>query len=160
MASPIGPVELVVADGILVHLAFADGGDRQGRQLTRRFGARPVEAGDAPAGLVQALALYFEGATAALRELPCDPDGTTFQRRVWHALRAIPPGATRTYAGLAAVLGLGVSASRAVGAAVGANPVSLVIPCHRVVGSDGSLTGYAGGLDRKRWLLAHEAASV
>ncbi len=86
-----------------------------------------------------------------------DTGGTEFQRRVWAELRAIPPGSTRTYGELAARLG-GPNASRAVGLANSQNPLSIVVPCHRLVGSDGSLTGYAGGLARKQWLLRHEGA--
>ncbi len=88
-----------------------------------------------------------------------DAGGTAFQRRVWGALREIPPGRTRSYGQLAAAAGR-PRAARAAGAANGANPVSLVVPCHRVVGADGRLTGYGGGLERKRWLLAHEAGAA
>jgi methylated-DNA-[protein]-cysteine S-methyltransferase len=90
-------------------------------------------------------------------DLPLAPTGTRFQDRVWTALAAIPFGETRSYGELAASLG-NPRASRAVGAANGRNPLSIVVPCHRVIGSDGSLTGYAGGLAIKRWLLAHENA--
>ncbi len=86
------------------------------------------------------------------------PHGTAFQRRVWQALTLVPSGSTTTYGRLAASLGMPAGSGRAVGAAVGRNPISIVIPCHRVVGHDGRLTGYAGGLDRKRWLLHHEGA--
>jgi methylated-DNA-[protein]-cysteine S-methyltransferase len=102
----------------------------------------------------QQLAEYFRGQRRAF-ELPLDPAGTAFQRRVWAALRAIPFGETRGYGDLAALLGQ-PAAARAVGLANGRNPLSIVVPCHRVVGRDGALTGYAGGLDAKRWLLAHE----
>ena len=92
---------------------------------------------------------------AALDQLPVRPGGTEFQRLVWAALRLIPPGTTTTYGQLAARIGR-AKASRAVGLANGANPVAIVVPCHRVVGADASLTGYGGGIERKAWLIAHE----
>lgn len=102
----------------------------------------------------QQLAAYFGDAAAPL-DLPLAPEGTPFQQQVWQALCAVPPGETASYAALARALGR-PDAFHPVGAAVGRNPISLFIPCHRALGSDGSLTGYAGGLARKRWLLAHE----
>lgn len=102
------------------------------------------------------LAAYFAGELRDF-DLPVALRGTEFQRRVWQALQAIPYGETLSYAELAARIGAAGSA-RAVGTAVGRNPISIIVPCHRVVGSGGSLTGYAGGLDRKRWLLEHECA--
>lgn len=97
---------------------------------------------------------YFRGERTVF-ELPLAPEGTEFQRRVWAALGSVPCGETTTYAALARALGQ-PGAFHAVGAAVGRNPISIIIPCHRALGSDGSLTGYAGGLARKRWLLDHE----
>jgi len=108
--------------------------------------------------LAAEIAGYFEGKAFDAGLLEClDPVGTSFQREVWRALLAIPPGATQSYGALAAMLGR-PSAVRAVGAAVGRNPISIVIPCHRVLGADGGLTGYAGGLERKEALLALEGA--
>lgn len=107
----------------------------------------------------QALTRYFEAPQEAHFELTLDPQGTAFQQAVWQQLLRIPPGQTSHYGGLAQALGK-PQASRAVGAAVGRNPVSIIIPCHRVVGRDGSLTGYAGGLPRKRALLSAEGACV
>lgn len=104
------------------------------------------------------LAAYFAGATADF-DIPLDLHGTPFQRRVWQALLAIAPGRTSSYAHIAAACGL-PRAVRAVGAAIGRNPVSIIVPCHRVLGSDGALTGYAGGLERKQALLALEARAV
>ena len=98
---------------------------------------------------------YFAGERPDAADVPLAPRGTAFQRRVWDALLAIPYGETRTYGELAAELG---SSPRAVGAAVGRNPISVIVPCHRVLGAGGSLTGYAGGLERKRALLELEAA--
>jgi methylated-DNA-[protein]-cysteine S-methyltransferase len=106
----------------------------------------------------QQLTEYFAGERAAF-ELPLAPAGTAFQRRVWAALGLIPFGETRGYGELAAQLGQ-PAAARAVGLANGRNPLSIVVPCHRVVGRDGALTGYAGGLDTKRWLLAHEGRAT
>lgn len=104
------------------------------------------------------LAEYFDGRRRAF-ELPLSPRGTDFQRRVWSALVAIPYGETCSYGEVARRLGL-AGGQRAVGAANARNPLAIVVPCHRVIGRDGALTGYAGGVERKRWLLAHEAASV
>ena len=115
--------------------------------------ARPPEAGAAKT--VAALRAYFDGDLAALEALPVAPRGTPFQLEVWRALRRVPPGATASYGAIARELG---TSPRAVGAANGANPIALVVPCHRVFGKGGALTGYAYGLPRKRWLLAHEGA--
>ena len=101
---------------------------------------------------------YFAGELAEF-DLPLAPEGTEFQRRVWDALRRIPYGKTVSYAELARMIGKS-EAVRAVGAANGRNPISIIIPCHRVIGADGSLVGYGGGLERKRWLLQHEAVAA
>ena len=102
------------------------------------------------------LAAYFDGTTADAAHIPLDLRGAPFELRVWAALGEIPAGATSTYGAIAKELGA-PGASRAVGAANGANPVSIIVPCHRVIGSSGTLTGYGGGLERKQWLLNHEA---
>ena len=98
---------------------------------------------------------YFRGESADITGLPLDMRGARFEKRVWEALRRIPPGETTSYGTIAKALG-SAGASRAVGAANGANPIAIVVPCHRVIGASGSLTGYGGGLDRKMWLLDHE----
>jgi O-6-methylguanine DNA methyltransferase len=98
---------------------------------------------------------YFAGERADVSDLPLDMHGAIFERRVWRALLAIPPGETRSYGSLAKVLG-NPDAARAVGMANGANPIAIIVPCHRVIGASGSLTGYGGGLQRKTWLLDHE----
>ena len=157
MATPAGRVVLVEHGGSLVGLVFEDHWKRFGRELERRFGEFYFEEdprGGAPA---EALGRYFGGDLEALDAIEVDTGGTPFQQSVWRALRRIPPGATWSYARLAKEVDR-PSATRAVAAANGANPVSIVIPCHRVIGSDGSLTGYGGGLPRKRWLLVHEGA--
>jgi methylated-DNA-[protein]-cysteine S-methyltransferase len=102
-----------------------------------------------------AIEAYFHGALQAIEEIPTRSCGTEFQQQVWAALRKIPAGTTVSYSQLAAVIGR-PAAVRAVGAANGANPIPIVVPCHRVIGADDSLTGFGGGLERKRWLLAHE----
>ena len=102
-----------------------------------------------------ALARFFAGDVEAIAPLAVRTNGTDFQRRVWAALRRIPAGRTTTYGELAATIGA-PAASRAVGLANGANPIAIVVPCHRVIGANGTLTGYGGGLARKRWLLDHE----
>lgn len=116
---------------------------------------RAAEAGGSP--FAAAVRAYFAGAIDALEGLPVETRGTAFEIEVWQALRRIPPGHTWSYRDLANAIGR-PKAVRAVGAANGKNPVSLVLPCHRVIGADGSLTGYGGGLERKAWLLRHEGA--
>jgi methylated-DNA-[protein]-cysteine S-methyltransferase len=155
----IGPIRIAVHDRTLCALAFSDRWSRLEASLTRRFDTIELVPAPDPAGVVTRLRRYLSGDAAALDALPVDTGGTPFQRDVWHALRRIPYGTTISYAELARRIGA-PSAVRAVAAANGANPISIVIPCHRVIGSDGSLTGYGGGLDRKRWLLAHEGSAV
>ena len=117
-----------------------------------------IEAAPDPGGTVSVLRRYFEGDLDSLDEIEVDLHGTSFQRGGWTALRSVKPGTTLSYAQLAGRVGA-PSAVRAVGAANGANPVAVVLPCHRIIGSNGSLTGYGGGLDRKRWLLDHEGVN-
>lgn len=116
-----------------------------------------LEPGQHPSGLIDAIRSYFAGDLRAIDSLPVQTCGTPFQREVWHALRKIPCGTTISYGELAERIGR-PTAVRAVGLANGSNPVGVVVPCHRVIGSDGSLTGYGGGIERKRWLLQHEKA--
>jgi methylated-DNA-[protein]-cysteine S-methyltransferase len=147
--SPIGPLTLVAEDRVLCGLYLAE----------HRRAPDPATHGPAdPAGfeaLTEALAGYFAGQVRVF-DVPVAAVGTPFQQRVWAALREIPYGQTATYGELAAALG-SPGASRAVGAANARNPVSIVVPCHRVVGAGGAITGYAGGLARKRALLDLEA---
>ena len=162
LESPVGTV-LILADdhGRLRAVDFGDYEERLERLLERRIGRSLDSVAPAvdPFGLTSALAAYFEGDIAAVDSLPIEAPGTDFQRKVWAGLREIPAGTTWTYGQLAAHIGH-PSAVRAVGAANGANAVAIVAPCHRVIGANGTLTGYAGGIERKRWLLAHEAAHV
>jgi methylated-DNA-[protein]-cysteine S-methyltransferase len=160
--TPIGTLVLVAdAAGRLQAAEWADAAERMAASLRRRFGATDADLVPAedPFGLTAALSAYFAGDLRAIDTLPVGVAGTPFQQQVWAALRGIPCGATGTYGALAARLGR-PAAMRAVGHANGANPVSVVVPCHRLVGADGSLTGYGGGLARKRWLLAHEGVAV
>jgi O-6-methylguanine DNA methyltransferase len=157
--SPIGEVLITATcEGRLTTLDFADCRDRMMSFLERRFGAVTLESRtDEPLReIVERIGRYFAGNLQSLADIQVDLGGTPFQERVWSALRRVGPGQTIAYQELAAAIGQ-PSASRAVGAANGRNPVALVIPCHRVIGADGSLTGYAGGIERKRWLLDHEA---
>jgi len=153
--SPIGTILLVTDGEALRALEFLDHEARMHQLLRQQSGpyalTRIRDAGE-PGRSIEA---YFEGDMAALDRLPVRTGGTEFQRLVWAALRLIPVGTTTTYGQLAARIGR-PKASRAVGLANGANPVAVVVPCHRVVGADASLTGYGGGLERKAWLLAHE----
>jgi O-6-methylguanine DNA methyltransferase len=155
--SEIGPIVIVTRPGALCAVDFADADERMKTLLSRRFEDFAIVHEDNPLGISEKLRAYFAKDYAVLDDIVVDTGGTEFQRRVWAELRAIPPGSTRTYGELAARLG-GPNASRAVGLANSQNPLSIVVPCHRLVGSDGSLTGYAGGLARKQWLLRHEGA--
>jgi methylated-DNA-[protein]-cysteine S-methyltransferase len=150
MASPVGELTLVASEQGLRAVLWAE--ERVGRvPLSER---RDDPAHDVLAEAVRQLSEYFAGERRAF-DLPLDPVGTAFQKAVWTGLNAIPYGETRSYAALATAIGR-PGASRAVGAANGRNPLSIVTPCHRVIGANGTLTGFAGGLAIKQWLLAHE----
>ncbi|MGI4877216.1 MAG: methylated-DNA--[protein]-cysteine S-methyltransferase [Janthinobacterium lividum] len=156
-ASPVGEI-LIVSDGdTLRALDFADYEARMLTLLARHYGTVVLDEGDAPAAVADALDAYFAGDATALDALPVATGGSEFQRSVWAALREIPAGTTTGYGALAAALGK-PGAARAVGLANGANPIGIVVPCHRVIGANGTLTGYAGGVARKEWLLRHEGA--
>lgn len=160
LSSPLGEILLVTdADGAVRALDFHDHEARMHRLLVRHYPRFILTDGPAPPAVRAALDAYFAGDAAALNGLTVRTGGTDFQRAVWAALRAIPPGETFSYARLAQAVGR-PRAVRAVGLANGANPVALITPCHRVIGADGSLTGYAGGLDRKRRLLVLEGVSA
>ena len=153
--SPLGPVALASDGRALVALEFSPP-QRLASRLRSRFGEGvAIRESRDPLGFTARARAYFAGDLAALAALPADGGGTPFQRRVWAALRDVPAGETVSYSALAARLGM-PRAARAVGLANGRNPVAIAVPCHRVVGADGRLTGYAGGLERKRWLLEHE----
>lgn len=158
--TPIGEL-IIVSDtaGSLCAIDWTEYENRMERFLHRYYGIDTVALvpKSDPNGLTTALQKYFAGDLAAIQKLPVRATGTAFQQSVWNALRQIPCGTTTSYGEVARGIGRS-DAVRAVGLANGANPVGIVVPCHRVIGSDGSLTGYGGGLERKRWLLAHEGA--
>jgi methylated-DNA-[protein]-cysteine S-methyltransferase len=143
--SPLGPIRLDARDDALVGLRFEPPGGAPAGPIRHPLLAEAATQLDA----------WFEGRRLDF-ELPLALEGTDFQRAVWAALRALPYGATTSYAELARAVGR-PKAVRAVGAANGRNPISLIVPCHRVIGASGALTGYRFGVERKRWLLAHEA---
>jgi methylated-DNA-[protein]-cysteine S-methyltransferase len=150
--SPVGPLTVVAVDGAVAGLYLDEQRHRPPQEV---FGDPADDPGGDPFDeAFRQLREYFDGRRTGF-DLRLSLDGTAFQRRVWAALRAIPYGQTVSYGQLADRLGQ-PTASRAVGLANGKNPVSIIVPCHRVVGADGSLTGYGGGIERKRYLLAHE----
>jgi methylated-DNA-[protein]-cysteine S-methyltransferase len=174
IATPLGEMLALASDAGLCALEFtgpgkraANGSRRPAASLERlpRLAARlrrhfpPHEIVDREAPAIAAarawLDAYFAGASADISDLRLDMHGAEFETRVWRALTRIPAGETTSYGAIAKAFG-SAGASRAVGAANGANPIAIIVPCHRVIGSSGSLTGYGGGLDRKTWLLNHE----
>ncbi len=161
LESPVGLLRLVVvpADGAVCSLEFAGRDKHRKAYLQAQFGAVELEQVDDPAGHVGRLRAYFDGDLEALDPIPVLAHGTPFQQEVWRALRKLRHGETASYGALAAAIGR-PGASRAVGLANGRNPIAIIVPCHRVIGADGTLTGYGGGLDRKRWLLEHERARL
>jgi methylated-DNA-[protein]-cysteine S-methyltransferase len=157
--TPIGVAILATDEaGFLRALDWSDFESRQRRLMARYNGAVTVETGAAPPPVRAALTAYFDGDLAALARIPWRAGGTAFQLSCWRALCEIPAGTTSSYGQQAARIGK-PKAVRAVGLANGANPIGLVVPCHRVIGANGTLTGYGGGLWRKRWLLRHEGAA-
>ena len=159
LGTPFGPI-LVAADerGRLCAVEFWNDDAEMRRLLTRHFGPAQVAFGKVDAPIRTAFERYFDGDRGALKGVPWISGGTEFQKKVWTALTTIPVGETWSYAQLAAAIGK-PKAVRAVGLANGANPIPIVVPCHRVIGANGSLTGFGGGLERKRWLLRHEGAA-
>ena len=154
--TPIGEAQLVCdAEGRLRLFGWYDRDDAWRRYSSHLGDAELVPAND-PFGLASAIAVYMQGNVHVIDDLPVVFAGTPFQNKVWHALRTIPAGETLSYGQLARQIG-DPKATRAVGLANGSNPIALVVPCHRVIGSNGSLTGFGCGLERKQWLLAHEA---
>ena len=158
--TPLGDMLALASDDGLCALEFTGPGKRLTRleaRLHRHFPPHQIVDRDARA-IARArtwLEAYFAGISAEIGDLPLDMHGAGFEMRVWRALTRIPAGVTTSYGDIAKALG-SAGASRAVGAANGANPIAIIVPCHRVVGATGSLTGYGGGLDRKMWLLDHE----
>ncbi len=157
MASPIGTV-LIVSDGkTLRALDFEDYTARMHQLLRLHYGSYSLTPDPGLGAMGRSLQAYFDGDLGVIEDIPVQTGGTPFQRQVWAELRLIPAGTTTTYGTLAARTGR-PKASRAVGLANGSNPVSIVVPCHRVIGANAKLTGYGGGLHRKEWLIAHERA--
>ena len=158
--TPIG-VALVVtdADGLLRAFDWEDHAARVRGLLRLQYGAVELKEARAPGAIRSALSGYFKGDLDALRTIDWRIAGTPFQRKVWNALPKIPAGTTMTYGALATRLG-SPNAMRAVGHANGSNPISVVIPCHRLIGANGALIKYGSGLARKRWLLAHEGVAL
>ena len=149
VASPLGPLTVLASDNGVHAIAFESDQTEQAKINLSRAADHPIiNAVD------EQLAMYFDGALKVF-DLPLDLRGTDFQKRVWKLLREIPFGQTQTYGDIAHALG-NAGASQAVGAANGKNPVAIVVPCHRVIGASGHLTGYAGGMDKKKFLLTHE----
>jgi methylated-DNA-[protein]-cysteine S-methyltransferase len=156
--SPIGRLVLVWSAAGVRALVF-ERRRRGSPEGPARHAARTPRRAPLPAALRSALEDYFRGRPAALERIPLDVGGTPFQRRAWQAMRRIPPGRVVSYGALAKALGT-PNGARAVGRAAATNPVTLIVPCHRVVGGRGALTGFLWGVERKRWLLAHEGAHV
>jgi O-6-methylguanine DNA methyltransferase len=157
LPSPVGPLSLVSTSGGLAGIGFGKRDQRFERWVARTFpGADRLPASGAHAEYARQIEEYFEG-RRRIFDLTLDIRGSSFQKAVWVEVSRIPFGRTASYTDIAHLAG-NPRAVRAVGAANGANPIPLVIPCHRVLGADGSLTGFGGGLGMKRWLLAHEGA--
>jgi len=162
LETPVGTMLLITDKQQRIRaLDWLEYEDRMHRLLQRyaKKKAFELQAGSLPTAIRKALDAYFAGNFAPVNNIPVYTAGTVFQQAVWQALRNIPAGTTLSYGALAKKLGR-PKAVRAVGTANGANPIGIVIPCHRVIGMDGSMTGYGGGIERKRWLLAHENARI
>lgn len=153
--TPIDALTLAARNGRLCLLHFGAREAPVRQQLLRWYPGDSVEHRPDPAGAATALAKYFSGQLDALESVEIECNGTPFQQRVWSALRGVRAGRTASYSEIAREIGA-AAAVRAVGAANGANPIAIIVPCHRIIGSNGTLTGYGGGLKRKEWLLRHE----
>jgi len=155
--SPVGRLVFAADESTLHALEFFETEEQLRAKLERSLPEARFEKGAAPRFVIDALSAYFSGDVAALEGVRAEGAGTPFQRKVWAALRTVPPGRTTSYRAIAGAIGH-PKAVRAVGAANGQNPIALVVPCHRVIAADGTLCGYGGGLWRKEWLLRHEGA--
>jgi O-6-methylguanine DNA methyltransferase len=153
--SPVGPLLIAGFDETLAILGFEDYYEQMNKLLLARFGEYEFTGGSGARPIVERLDRYFHEGVETFSEIRVEMHGSPLQNDVWTALRSIPAGETRSYGQLAAKLGR-PKASRAVGHANAVNPVAIVVPCHRVIGASGRLTGYGGGLERKEWLLKHE----
>jgi methylated-DNA-[protein]-cysteine S-methyltransferase len=160
LETPIGTALLVTdGDGVLRALDWEDYAHRMRELLRLHYGAFELRTRQAPADMRTALSRYFSGDLGQLKSIQWRVAGTPFQRKVWTALGSIPAGTTLSYGALAAQIDM-PKAVRAVGHANGSNPISVVVPCHRLIGANGSLVKYGGGLERKRWLLQHEGVEL
>ena len=157
--SPIGRIIIVVDEGKMCALDFEGYEERMMKLLKRRYTNVEFKQTDNPYGFSTRVKDYLAGDYKSLDAIPVSTGGTPFQQQVWNALREIPTGQTFTYSQLAEKIG-NPKAVRAVGMTNSLNPIAIVLPCHRVVGANASLTGYAGGLERKDWLLRHEGARL
>lgn len=157
--SPIGQILVVTQADVLCSVDFEGYEDRMMALLKKRYGALDLEEREKTGGICDRIRAYLSGDLHSLDDIPTETGGTAFQQQVWQALRNIPPGSVITYGELAQQIGR-PKAVRAVGMTNGLNPIAIVLPCHRVVGANGKLTGYAGGLERKQWLLAHEGVEL
>jgi methylated-DNA-[protein]-cysteine S-methyltransferase len=153
--SEMGQIWLVSEGETLVALDFADYESRLMKLLEKRYASVSLIAQAKQSRFGDRLCAYLAGELNSLDEIPVNPGGTPFQHQVWLTLRSIPPGTVMTYGELAQKIGK-PTAQRAVGMTNSLNPIAIVLPCHRVIGANGKLTGYAGGLERKQWLLKHE----
>jgi len=158
LGSPIGPLTVAARGSRVCLVHFGERSPYVDQAIAKWYPGAAVDEGADPAGAMTILTRYFDGDLQSLEEIEVELNGTPFQRGVWMALRDVRAGTTSTYAALATRVG-SPAAVRAVGAANGSNPVAVVLPCHRIIGSNGSLTGYGGGLERKRWLLEHEGVT-
>ncbi len=156
MRTPIGILLLTHDDRRVCNAEFHDQAERRNKELAHHFQGAKLERRYEPSNFAAALARYFKGELCAIDKLPVAKLGTEFQQRAWKALRCIPAGQTRSYGEQAAKLGR-ANAARAIGRTNGLNPISIIVPCHRLIGANGSLVHYGGGLERKRWLIEHEA---
>lgn len=154
--SPVGVIRVAARHGRLCALDFSDGWHRSLAVLERRFGDSEMRFTDDAGGVVTRVRAYLDGDVDALDGVEVDVEGTPFQLDVWRAIRAVPAGETATYSDIARAVGR-PAAVRAVGTATGSNPVAIVVPCHRIVRASGELGNYGGGIERKQWLLVHEA---
>ncbi len=157
LETPVGTMVLVARDGVVLLFEFEETAGRVERPMRSRFGDVELQPATNPFGISDRIRDYFAGDNHALDDLLTDGGGTEFEGQVWAELRKIPAGTTVSYGHIARKLG-SVQHSRAVGTANGRNPIAIIVPCHRVIGADGSMTGYGGGIARKEWLLRHEGA--
>ncbi|MCY4051703.1 MAG: methylated-DNA--[protein]-cysteine S-methyltransferase [Gammaproteobacteria bacterium] len=154
---PIGNIRIVMDLDTLVFLDFEENIQRCSHHLKKRYVNYSLREVPCPQPIQTSFDAYFAGELDVFKEIKIDPSGTLFQKAVWDALQRIPAGESRSYSRLATEIGK-PRAARAVGSANANNPISIMIPCHRVINQDGQLSGYAGGTDRQRWLLEHEGA--